>query len=212
MSNIETLITRLSNEATPVRPLQAPAFWSCQLLIVLGVYGFITQFLLGIRHDVFERLAQPLFALEILLLLALTASSLMAALLAIYPDNHQKHRLVSLPYLLFGALVALLLAELVQSSEIPVRAGEHSLECALCIASLAVMPSAFLFVILRRGATIHPLKAGSFAVLAASALGCLTLRLSEANDSLSHLLTWHYAPTLCFAALGAWIGRAVLKW
>ena len=83
------------------------------------------------------------------------------------------------------------------------------MDCALCIGSVAMLPSLLLFGILRRGATVRPMQAGIFAVLAASAIGCLTLRLSEANDSLAHLLLWHYLPTLIFAALGAVIGARI---
>jgi hypothetical protein len=69
-----------------------------------------------------------------------------------------------------------------------------------------------MFVLLRKGASIRQLQAGSFAVLTATAIGCLTLRLSEENDSIMHLLQWHYLPTLLFAALGALAGKWLLKW
>jgi hypothetical protein len=49
-------------------------------------------------------------------------------------------------------------------------------------------------------------------VLAASGVGCLTLRLAELNDSIEHLLQWHYVPTLLFAAGGAMIGKWLLRW
>ena len=90
--------------------------------------------------------------------------------------------------------------------------GTHGMQCALCIASLTLIPSALIFILLRKGASIHPLQAGSFAVLASSAIGCLALRLSEANDSIMHLVQWHYVPTFLFAALGARIGKWLLKW
>jgi hypothetical protein len=86
------------------------------------------------------------------------------------------------------------------------------MECALCIAAVALIPSALLFALIRKGATIRPLQAGSFAVLAASSVGGLTLRLAEANDSLMHLVVWHYLPALLFATLGAVIGKKLLRW
>jgi len=79
-------------------------------------------------------------------------------------------------------------------------------------AATAIVPAALIFALLRKGASVRPLRAGSFAVLAASGLGCLTLRLSEANDSLVHLVDWHYLPTLLFAVIGALVGRYLLRW
>jgi len=88
----------------------------------------------------------------------------------------------------------------------------HGMECALCIASVALVPSGLVFGLLRKGTTVRQLQAGSFAVLAASAIGGLTLRLAEANDSILHLVQWHYVPTLLFAGLGAMLGKYLLKW
>jgi hypothetical protein len=59
---------------------------------------------------------------------------------------------------------------------------------------------------------VHPLQAGAFAVLTASTIGALTLRLAEENDSIVHLVQWHYLPTLFFAVLGAFAGKWLLKW
>ena len=86
------------------------------------------------------------------------------------------------------------------------------MECALCIGSVALIPSALIFALLRKGASVRQFQAGSFAVLAASSIGCLTLRLAEANDSMMHLASWHYGPTVLFAALGAALGKILLKW
>ena len=77
--------------------------------------------------------------------------------------------------------------------------GAHAMECALCIASVAIIPSAWIFTLLRKGASIRQAQSGAYAVLCASAIGCLTLRLAEANDSMLHAASWHYLPTLLFA-------------
>ncbi len=88
----------------------------------------------------------------------------------------------------------------------------HKIECTICIMFVAIIPAILIFTILKKGATIKPLQAGSFTVLAASSLGYLILRFSEANDAISHLLIWHYLPMICFAILGAVIGKFFLKW
>jgi len=121
-----------------------------------------------------------------------------------------------LPYAVFTLLVAMVGFQLMMPTDtlmvMPEEVGAHPMECTICIASVALIPSALIFSLLRNGASIHPFQAGSFAVLASSAIGCLTLRLSEANDSIIHLVQWHYVPTLFFAALGALAGKWLLKW
>ncbi len=215
MTDIATLIARLSSEATaPVRPM-SPGYWGTRLVAVLGIYALGTQLFLGLRPDLALQFIRPAFAAEIALLVALLLSSTVASVLAMYPDVHQKPRFLVLPYATFGVLALLIVAQLflpVDARMVMPAPGAHGMECALCIGSVALVPSALIFALLRKGASVRQFQAGFFAVLAASAIGCLTLRLAEASDSMLHLATWHYLPTLCFAALGAVIGNRLLRW
>lgn len=215
----QELIARLSQDAakdTPKKALQAPAWWAMRLIAVLAAYGFGAQFFLHVRPDIDLQLERAAFAVEIALLVSLTLSSAIAAVFAMYPDAHQKPWVLKTPYAVFTALATFVAVQLVAMPQDPRMVipppGGHGMECAICIASVALIPSALIFGLLRKGASVTPRRAGSFAVLAATGLGCLTLRLAEANDSLLHLATWHYAPTLVFAALGAAVGRFLLKW
>ena len=211
--NTNELIAQLGTQA-PVARLSAPAYYAVRLVAVLVVYALGAHLMLGARPDLAAQFVRPAFALEIALLVLLTGVSAWAAILSMYPDMHQKTAVQHVPYAVSIALVVLILFQLAMPGGAGAAAlqGAHGAQCAICIASLAVIPSALIFGLMRRGASIHPVRSGSFAVLAASGIGCLTLRLCEANDALVHLAAWHYLPTLLFAALGAWIGRAVLKW
>lgn len=208
------LIARLSKEAPKPR-LKPPAYFGTRLGFVLAAYGVGTQSFLHLRPDLIAQFNRPMFSIEIFLLAALTISSTIAAILSMYPDNYQKPHLLKLPYMVFGALIAFILSQLAiphDARMVMPDAKAHGIECALCIASVALVPSGVIFGLLRKGAIVNPLRAGSFAILAASGIGCLTLRLAEANDSLMHLVTWHYLPTLLFASLGALLGKSLLKW
>jgi hypothetical protein len=212
--SISDLIASLSQE-TPKPRLKPPGYFAARLGAVLTVYGIGIQFFLELRTDLLAQFSRPMFTLEILLLVLLTVCSATAALLAMYPDVYQKPRLLNVPYAVFMALVAFMLVQFLLPHDIrmviPPLDGQ-AMECAICIASVALLPSALIFALLRKGASVYPWRAGSFAMLAASGIGCLTLRLAEANDSLLHLAVWHYLPTLFFAGLGAVIGRLVLRW
>jgi hypothetical protein len=215
MTNTIDLIASLSAEAKPTKRVAAPSYWSVRLLVVLALYAASCQLFLGIRPDFWVQSLRPYFALEILLLLLLLLSSTVASVLAMYPDAYQKPQLLKLPYIIFILLVGLVSFQLFmpQDARMAMPAvSTHGMECAIRIASLALIPSAIIFALLRKGTSVRQFQAGSFAVLASSAIGCLTLRLAEANDSIQHLVQWHYVPTLLFAALGALIGKWLLRW
>lgn len=216
MNNTADLIASLSAEVTPVKKARTPSYWAVRLLVLLALYAVGCQFFLGFRPDLELQLTRPLFALETLLLSLLLLSSAVAAVLAMYPDAYQKPQLLKLPYAVFALLVAVVGFQLWMPADVrmvmPEGASVHAMECAICIASVALIPSALIFALLRKGASVRQFQAGSFAVLASSAIGCLTLRLAEANDSIMHLVQWHYVPTLLFAALGALAGKWLLKW
>lgn len=216
MNNTLDLIASLSVEAKSTKKVKKPSYWAFRLLAVLAIYAIGCQLFLGLRSDITTQFARPLFALETLLLTLLLVTSAIASVLAMYPDVYQKPQLLKLPYAVFVLLMVLIGFQLLiphdERMVMPQGVGVHTIECAICIASVALIPSALIFALLRKGATVHQLQAGVFAVLAASSIGGLTLRLAEENDSIMHLVQWHYVPTLLFAALGALAGKWLLRW
>lgn len=215
MTKTADLISELAAQAQPAKAIASPAIWILRLLGVLALYAFAAQFFLGLRGDLLIQFTRPLFAVEILFLLLLLISSSVAAVFAMYPDAYQKPQFLKLPYAAFLLLASLLTSQLALPHDVRMvmpLPSAHAMECAICIAAVALVPAAIIFVLLRKGASVCQFEAGSFAVLAASAIGCLTLRLAEENDSVQHLLLWHYIPTFIFAAIGAMIGKCLLKW
>ena len=216
MANTGQLIDALAGDGAPVRPMQTPAQLALRLGGVLLVYAMAVGAVLGLRPDLAEQLQRPFFLAEILLLLAVIFSSVAAAILLVFPDQYQQAGAVRCPVYSAGAFVLLLLVQLCLPPDarmvIPLGTEAHAMECALCIASVAMIPSAWLFFFLRKGASVYPFLSGAYAVLASGGIGCLMLLLAEANDALMHLALWHYIPTLLFAAIGALTGKIFLKW
>lgn len=213
--NTEALIATLSQQATPVAALRSPEYWGRLVVVVLGVYGGTVQYFLGLRPDLLLQLTRPLFALEIGLLALLTLTSVIAAILSMYPDAYQRSVLFKLPYVMLAGLAALMKIQLLlpdHAAMVFPPPGSHAMECALYIGLAALIPTALLFAIVRKGASVQRLHSGFFTVLAASGVGCLTLRLAEMNDSIIHLLQWHYLPTVVFSTLGALLGKWLLRW
>ncbi len=198
-----------------MKPLQKPLSWILNISSLLASYAVISQIFLGVRADIFTQITRPLFALEVVLMLLLFFASVVAAVFTMYPDSYQKSRFLKLPYTIFFTLLSIFIFQIfipIDSRMVMPETNIHTMECAICILFLSLIPSAYILLTLQKGATVNSSRSGIFAVLAATALGCLILRLSEANDSITHLLTWHYLPTFFFAKIGAMLGGWLLKW
>lgn len=209
--NTEQLIASLSGEVTQKRALGKPAALGLRMGAVLALYGLAAQWLLGFRPDLAVQFTHPLYVLEVLLLVAIMLTSYAAALLTMYPDQYQYRSLLHWPTRLVSLFAVLIVVQLGMSGPITVIHPE-GIGCTLCIASVAILPSAALFILIRRGATTTPQLSGLYAALASCSVGCIVQRLSEHTDSMQHLAGWHYLPTLIFAGIGAWIGHKELKW
>lgn len=216
MTKITEIITKLSSESQPLKPMKKPGNLTLRLLLILGIYAIIAQIIMGVRADLISQLDHPLFVLEITLALLLFISGVVAAIITIYPDLYQKSQLLKIPYLLFFLLLALFAWQFFIAGPTPIaknmQLSNHSIECSLSITLLAFIPAIIIITILQKGATITPLQAGLFTTLSASSLGYLILRLQEINNSLPHLLTWHYLPMILLALAGALIGRRLFRW
>lgn len=214
MADVEGLICKLAKEASPVAPLSDPSALSMRVYGVLIAYALVVLAILGIRPDIAVQLQRPFYAAEIAILLGIMLSGARAAIYLASPDLWQRPQVLRVPLYMAAGLIALLTVQFFLPSDarmvFPIDA--EPMECALCIGAAAIIPSALLFVFLRKGASVRPLIAGTCAVLAAASAGSIALRLAEANDALMHLTLWHYLPTLAFAVIGALTGKYCLKW
>jgi hypothetical protein len=215
MTDTNDLINQLAQDAKPAKAPLKPRMLALQLVAVLGIYALGAQWALGIRPDIILRLTEFWYEAELVLLLFLVLTSALASIMSMYPDALQKPALLKLPYVVFGSLLLLVLGQyfFMSPDGLAMTGIEiNGIACAICIAAVSIIPSALMFAFLRRGATIHPLQAGAFAVFTAAGIGMLTLRIAEPNDVMLHLAIWHYLPTFLFAMLGAALGRWLLKW
>ena len=216
MKPTEQLIAELAGQATPMATLPAPGELILKLSAVLILYGLAVLALMGTRSDLEVQLFQPLYATEVVLLLALTMFSLGAAVYQAFPDHYQDHRMDTLALGTFGLFILLLAGQLLlptnPDQSLHASLSMHSMECTICITAVAALPSLVAVLLLRKGASTQPFSAVAFAVLAATAAGCLILRLSEVNDDPWHLVTWHYLPTFAYALGGGLAGRFLLRW
>lgn len=211
MADIDDLVARLAQEADAVKPAPHPFMLSMLWLGAAAIYLVVSLLFSGARPDLLEKLHNPWFAAELVTLLALLVVTSLAAALLSFPDLHQKRRLVFAPLwpaLLFVAVMSLAW----QADTPPAPLPLHSFECTFSILLMTLLPAGWTFYFMRKQASTHYRLAGSIALLSAFSVGALWLRLHEVNDSIAHVVAWHYLPMLAIGWLGWRLGRLILKW
>lgn len=211
MKNLDELISKLAQDAPPVKTAPHPLVLSLQWMAVAGVYLGISLAVSGLRPDLMLKLQEPLFVAEIAMLASIfVATSLSAALLS-FPDLHQMRRVALAPAIPF-ALFALLIFFAWRADSPPAPLPTHNMECTLSIVLIAILPAIWTLYVMRKFASTHHHWAGSIALLFAFSVGALWLRLYESNDSIMHVIAWHYLPMIFIGLLGMWLGKIFLKW
>lgn len=206
----DQLIASLASTATPKAPLLL------RTLCVRWVAGFVLYAVVliaitGVRPDFAAAITRPLFVAELVVLLALIISAAFSAVLAAFPDRHQRGKLIYLPLPLLLVFFAILSSAAMQTPPDIIPAA-HGIECLSCISIYALLPGAWLLFQMRKLASTRPSTAGALALLATFSLGALALRLKESTDYMPHLIAWHYLPMFAAALIGVAVGRWMLKW
>lgn len=211
MKDVDKLLVELADAASVVRPAPHPYRLGLRLAGAGFAYLALLLAVTRFRADLTPAIAHPLYLAELFaLLLIFLATALSAALLA-FPDLHQKRMLAMAPAGMFGVFwVVIALAWYADHPPAPLPV--HSFECTLSIALVALPPAAWTFLVMRAYASTHYYWAGGVAVLSAFSIGALWLRLHEVNDSIRHVIEWHYLPMIAAGMLGVWLGKLLLRW
>lgn len=211
MNNLDKLVEQLAEEASPVKP--APKPWRLSLLwaIAAVLYVALSVWISGPRSELLQKLQEPWLAVELLVLLLLFVSASLSAAVLAFPDLHQMRAAAWSPLVMFALLIiTLTLAWHADSPAAPLPV--HNVECTVSITLFSLLPATWTFLSMRRYATVHQRWAGSVALLAAFSVGALWLRLHEENDSINHVILWHYLPMLVIGIIGWSMGKRLLKW
>ncbi|BCB25710.1 hypothetical protein SKTS_05960 [Sulfurimicrobium lacus] len=209
--NIEELVGRLAQDAAPVKPAPHPFMLSLAWVGGAALYLALSLWITGLRPDVAQKLHEPWFVAElVLLLLIFVATSLSAAVLA-FPDLHQMRKTALAPAGMFALFMVFMFFSW-RADVPPAPLPVHSFRCTVYILLFSLLPAAWTFFSMRRFASTHERWAGSIALLSAFSIGALWMRLHEINDSIIHVILWHYLPMLAIGLFGWWLGRRLLKW
>lgn len=211
MDDIDNLIATLAQDSRQVKSAPHPFALCVTWIAIAMLYLIVSLAVTGLRPDWADRLHQVPFAAEIAALFAVFASTTLASALLAFPDQHQKGRLLYASPLAFALFALTMYFSWVQDTP-PAPLPVHSVECTLGITMMALLPSLWIFYLMRNYASTRGRLAGCNALLSSFCVGALWLRLHEVNDSVVHVIEWHYLPMLAIGAFGLWLGGRLLKW
>lgn len=209
----EELVRALAERCTPVRPIGHPG-WRALAWFAFS-FGYVAALVavIGVRPDISSRLADARFAVEIAAALLTSMMAAAAAFCASCPGRPVWERFAPVPFLV------LWLSSLGEGCRrdwltygVAGLAIEPDLVCFPVIMALGAVPSAVIFLMIRRGAPIAPVAATGLAALAAAALGAAALRLFHAENSSVMVLIWQLGSVALLAILEAPFGRFLLRW
>lgn len=207
-----TLIEALvADRATRGRPMARAIAGA----LALGGLASLALFLvvLGVRADIAEALMTWRFDFKVVLVvLALgLAFSLCLALTRPVTSGRAGWRVLPLA-ILAAAAVAVELAALPGSAWAARLVGSNAAICLTAIPALALAPLASLLWILRSGAPASPALAGAAAGLLAWTAGASLYAFHCFDDSPLFVVTWYGLAAVPVVALGALVGRWLLRW
>lgn len=210
----DDLIARLSADLKPVgrhrlaRILLVAAF----LGAALAAMAMLTW--LGLRGDLTAAMGGPIFWIKSGYTAAFAILGGFATLTLARPDGR-----IAWPWVALGSLVLLLIAaaavQLWQAAPGEMSTlvlGGSSLVCPWYILALSLPGLAALLTALRRLAPRNPTWAGLAAGLLAGGTGAWVYSFHCGENGLMFLSLWYTLGMLAVAALGALLGRYLLRW
>ncbi len=209
----DKLISALAQDAKPVDRLWHPSARAMVWMLGSGAYVALLVWLIGLRADLADKLADPRFLLETGAALMTSMMAAGAALCAGCPGRPTWERFAPFPFL------AIWLATLgegcwrqwVESGGAGLMLG-IDLVCFQNILIVSSLPAVMIFLMIRRGAPLAPMSTTALATLAATALGATALRFFHAQDVSPMLLVWQFGSVIALAGFGFLAGRHLLTW
>lgn len=215
----DDLISRLSADLTPVRPMRMGVLvvgaglgllvWTLLVLAVLPARPEIAALGHGVWPGVFVVIGKPL----LFLLIGLNALWVMTGLHR--PEARPEPMRLVPVFVLILIVMITLMVEISQQglAEVVTRLGDPVLNCFLTIALGGIVGFGLVYVLwLKRSATAHPAMLGGFAALMCAALSAAVYALHCDRDAPVYILSYYGSAVSVMGGLGALAGRWILRW
>lgn len=206
--NTNELIEKLAKGSEPVRRIRAPLLAFLRWLLVAGFCLAVGVAIFGPRADLGIVLYQRGFTLQILSGIALAMMSALSAFVLSVPDR-PKGWVSALPLLTTSLWLLSISVNFYYIGFSPVDLG---FACVRDVVVLAIVPSIFLFILLKTSAPLQKGRVGFLALISTAAMGAVGTQFICHNDDPMHMLLWHFLPVILIGLLGIWLGRHLLRW
>jgi hypothetical protein len=209
----DDLIHAISEDATPsgLHPQRSLAL---ALAGAVAAAAILFWLLLGPRGDALASLAEPRFVLKFLVTLGLAAAAIGLVLRLIRPGAAPglwRSALLLAPGLLLIGIGGELLA-VPAERWMTVLVGVNARICLTYIPLMGLAPLGLILLALRRGAPTRPALAGAVAGLIAGGISAAFYASHCPDDSPLFVATWYVLAIAMLVALGALLGRRLLRW
>ena len=217
----DALIERLAGGAAPVRAIATPLRRTLGWLLFACVVAAVFIAINGLRPDLAEASASPLWALEFAASLATGIAAAYAAFQVSVPGRSPRWAWLPLPFLL-AWLACLGWGCVADAARLGVAAWSMdpaARACAVAIVWISTPMLAGMLLMIRHAGVSRPLPSAMLAMLAAASVSSAAVALEHPGESALMTLLWHLGVVLllslaCMAAgrpLFAWIGPAARR-
>lgn len=207
---MDAFIDNLADGLAPCRKLAHPLRRAIPWAVLAMVYTAGAAHFIGLRPDLAQKFADPVFLFEAGLMLAVSLSAFLASCWLCVPDMRGAKWIVATPVTMLAVFVFWSVLRLyAEGFEIPALHWDH---CFQDGALMGLVPAAAVIFLGRAGATTRPYMMALMNVTAAGALGYVGLRFTCLMDTAGHSALYHLLP---FVVLGALLGvaaRRVFRW
>jgi len=209
----DDLIHAIAEDAAPIG-LHPQRKLALALAGAVAVAAILFWLLLGPRGDALISLAQPRFVLKFLVTLGLAAAAIGLVLRLMRPGATPglwRSALLLAPGLLLIGIAGELLA-LPAEDWLTALVGVNARTCLTYIPLMGLAPLGLILLALRSGAPTRPAVAGAVAGLIAGGISAAFYASHCPDDSPLFVATWYVLSIALLAALGALLGRRLLRW
>lgn len=209
----DDLIHAIAEDATP-SGLYPQRSLALALAGAVAAAAILFWLLLGPRGNALASLAEPRFVLKFLVTLGLAAAAIGLVLRLIRPGAAPgvwRSALLLAPGLLLIGIGGELLA-VPADRWMTVLVGVNARICLTYIPLMGLAPLGLILLALRSGAPTRPALAGAVAGLIAGGISAAFYASHCPDDSPLFVATWYVLAIAMLVALGALLGRRLLRW
>lgn len=210
----DELIQLLATDAGPVPARAIEQRFALASLAGIAGAGVLMATLFGLRHDLAQTMALPMFWTKLVFAGALATAGVALLRRMARPGMAlgRTALLVALPPLVLWAMALGSLSEAPAGGRLPLILGSTWRSCPFNIALLSVPAFVASFWALRGAAPTRLAWAGAGAGLLSGALGALVYALHCPEMEAPFLAVWYLAGMALPTALGAVLGPRLLRW